>query len=143
VIQCQSRDRKGAFSQTLPYGRGSESSYRLCEPGELLSCPLATGPPPILIGSLHNRQSTTLFRCSSSTSMNLRHFGLGHWIAKTIFVRCSLFVVRCSLFVVRCSLFVVRCSLSASVQCYPTQGFRHGNEQRTTNHEQVIEYSNS
>src|SRR6185437_10346547 len=35
-------------------------------------------PPPTRIDALHNRQDTTLFRSCSSTSMNLRHFGLGH-----------------------------------------------------------------
>jgi len=35
------------------------------------------------MGALHSRQVTTWPRWCSSTSMNLRHFGLGHCTAKT------------------------------------------------------------
>src|SRR3954451_23276899 len=42
-----------------------------------------TGAPPTRMGVLHSRQVTTLPRSWSSTSMNLRHFGLGHCTANT------------------------------------------------------------
>src|SRR5262249_39247470 len=41
------------------------------------------GAPPTRIGVLHNRHGTTLPRSCSSTSMYLRHRGLGHCTAKT------------------------------------------------------------
>src|SRR5438477_7686969 len=68
------------------YGRGGGVGRELRGGG---------GAPPTRMGVLHSRQATTLLRSCSSTSMYLRHFGLGHWTAKTItFVRCPWSVVR-------------------------------------------------
>jgi hypothetical protein len=39
--------------------------------------------PPTRMGVLHSKHGTTLLRSCSSTSMNLRQRGLGHWTAKT------------------------------------------------------------